>query len=91
MPAPNESGRRRAGVETKEVRSKRSRHREDGNRPQPHGPNRLAARELPCRNPLRRQQHFPDILSVLNEMMGRGGVIKAECPSNLRLDRALLP
>jgi hypothetical protein len=38
---------------------------------------------------LRRQQHLPDVFAVLNRMMGRGGFVEWEDPSDLGLDRAL--
>jgi hypothetical protein len=40
---------------------------------------------------LRFEQHLADILAVLKEMMGRRGFVELENPSDLRLDRALLP
>jgi hypothetical protein len=47
----------------------------------------LATASLGAR--LRRQQHLPDVFAVLNRMMGRGGFVEWEDPSDLGLDRAL--
>jgi hypothetical protein len=39
----------------------------------------------------RLKQHLPDILAVLNEMMGRGSFVEVEDPGDLRLDHPLFP
>ena len=40
---------------------------------------------------LRLKQHLADVLAVLNEMMSRRGFVKAENPSDPRLDHAIFP
>jgi hypothetical protein len=67
-------------------------HKRDGEAPSdPSNRHALPFLSQSPRNPLRRQEHLPNILSVLNEVMRSGGVTKTERPSNLRLDSAVLP